>query len=417
MSRKIDDSVAAGAGTSNLETESDTRRTPRARMLLPVGIPIALAIVAAPIGYFFHSLRAEPELPGRPATPAASVLLVTSERRDVTVELKGIGVVQAYNTVTVKPRISGQIMQVVFTEGQRVHQGDVLARIDSRFLIAQLHQAQAIRAKDEAQLANAKRDLARLTDVSVKGFISRQLVDGQQAQVATLGAAVQADQAAVENAQVQLDYATVTAPIDGITGIRMVDVGNVISPSDAGIVVITQVKPIAAIFTLPADALAAIAVGRAEGSAPVEVFDRGDKTRLAAGRLTLVDNQIDRTTNTVRLKAVFDNADDALRPGEFVNAHLLETVLRGATVVAKGVVQYDEQGSFAWLVRPDLTVEPRRVVLGPTSGDLVVIERGLSPGDQVILEGQYNLRAGARVHPQPKDSTVSATSGNVLSVP
>lgn len=417
MSREIVDSVAAEAGTSILETESDTRRAARARTLLRVGIPIALAIVAAPIWYFFHSTRAEPERPGRPTAPAASVLLVTSERRDVSVELKGIGAVQAYNTVTVKPRISGQIMQVVFTEGQRVHQGDVLARIDSRFLIAQVHQAQAIRVKDEAQLANAKRDLARLTDVSVKGFISRQLVDGQQAQVATLGAAVQADQAAIENAQVQLDYATVTAPIDGITGIRMVDVGNVISPSDAGIVVITRVKPIAVIFTLPADALAAIAVGRAEGSAPVEVFDRGDKTRLAAGRLTLVDNQIDRTTNTVRLKAVFDNADDALRPGEFVNAHLLETVLRGATVVAKGVVQYDEQGTFAWLVRPDLTVEPRRVVLGPTSGDLVVIERGLSPGDRLILEGQYNLRAGARVDPQPKDTTVSATSGNALSVP
>jgi multidrug efflux system membrane fusion protein len=195
----------------------------------------------------------------------------------------------------------------------------------------------------------------------------------------------------------------------------MVDVGNVISPSDAGIVVITQVKPIAVIFTLPADALAAIAVGRAD--APVEVFDRGDQTRLAAGRLTLVDNQIDRTTNTVRLKAVFDNADDALRPGEFVNAHLLKTVLRGATVVAKGVVQYDEQGSFAWLVRPDLTVESRRVVLGPTSGDWVVIERGLSPGDRVVLDGQYNLRAGARVDPQLKDTAVSATSGNALSVP
>jgi membrane fusion protein, multidrug efflux system len=382
-----------------------------------IGILIVLVILGGFVRYVFHSQRAEAEHLDRPAAPPTSVVVATSDRRDVTVELKGIGVVQAYNTVTVKSRISGQIMQVVFTEGQRVHQADVLARIDSRFLIAQLHQAEAIRAKDEAQLANAKRDLARLTDVSVKGFISRQLVDGQQAQVATLEAAVQADQAAIENARVQLDYATITAPIDGITGIRMVDVGNVISPSDAGIVVITQVKPIAVIFTLPADALAAIAIGRAVGSVPVEVFDRGDQTRLAAGRLTLVDNQIDRTTNTVRLKAVFDNADDALRPGEFVNAHLLKTVLRGATVVAKGVVQYDEQGSFAWLVRPDLTVEPRRIVLGPTSGDLVVIERGLSPGDRVILEGQYNLRAGARVDPQPKDTTVSATSGSALSVP
>jgi multidrug efflux system membrane fusion protein len=399
-----------------LRATSDTLPGARTRTWV-VAVILGVPAILAPTWYLFHSQRTETKLLGPPPPPAASVVVTTAERRDVHVELKGIGVVQAYNTVTVKPRISGQIMQVVFTEGQRVHQGDVLAQIDSRFLIAQLHQAQAIRAKDEAQLANAKRDLARLTDVSVKGFVSRQLVDGQEAQVATLGAAVQADQASIENARVQLDYATVTAPIDGITGIRMVDVGNVISPSDVGIVVITQVKPIAVIFTLPADALAAIAVGRAEGSTPVEVFDRGDQTRLAVGRLALVDNQIDRTTNTVRLKAVFDNADDALRPGEFVNAHLLETVLRGATVVAKGVVQYDEQGSFAWLVRPDLTVESRRIVVGPTSGDWIVIDRGLSPSDRVVLDGQYNLQAGARVDPQLRSSTVTATSGSALSVP
>jgi multidrug efflux system membrane fusion protein len=197
----------------------------------------------------------------------------------------------------------------------------------------------------------------------------------------------------------------------------MVDVGNVISPSDAGIVVITQVKPIAVIFTLPADALAAVAVGRAQTPTPVEVFDRGEETRLAVGRLALVDNQIDRTTNTVRLKAVFDNADDALRPGEFVNAHLLKSVLHGATVVAKGVVQDDEQGTFAWVVRPDLTVESRRIVVGPASGDWIVIDRGLSAGDRVVLDGQYNLHAGGRVDPRPKDSAISATSGNALSVP
>jgi multidrug efflux system membrane fusion protein len=209
----------------------------------------------------------------------------------------------------------------------------------------------------------------------------------------------------------------VTAPIDGITGIRLVDVGNVISPSDPGIVVITQVKPIAVIFTLPADALAAIAVGRPDDSIPVEVFDRDDKIRLAAGTLALVDNRIDRTTNTVRLKAVFDNTDGALRPGEFVNAHLRKTVLKGATVVAKSVVQYDEQGPFAWLVRPNWTVEPRRIVVGPASGSLVVIESGLSPGDQVVLDGQYNLHAGASVDPQPRRETASAASGNALSIP
>lgn len=345
------------------------------------------------------------------------MVAVAAERRDVPVELKGIGIVQAYNTVTVKPRISGQIMQVVFTEGQQVRQGDVLARIDSRFLVAQLHQARATRAKDEAQLANAKRDLVRLTDVSVKGFVSQQLVDGQRAQVATLEATVKADEAAIENTQVQLDYATVTAPIDGMTGIRMVDVGNVISPSEPGIVVITQIKPIAVIFTLPSDMLAAMTLGQTTGAIPVEVFDRDDKTRLATGRLALVDNQIDRTTNTVRLKAVFDNADNRLRPGEFVNAHLLKTVVRGATVVTKGVVQYNEQGPFAWLVRPDRTVEPRRIVLGPASGEWIVIDGGLSPGDQVVLDGQYNLHAGTPVRLQSRSATASDAGGNALSVP
>jgi multidrug efflux system membrane fusion protein len=381
-----------------------------------IGILIIPAILA-PIWYLFYAQRPETKPLGRPPAPAASVVVATTERHDVPVELKGIGTVQAYNTVTVKPRISGQIMQVVFTEGQQVHQGDVLARIDSRFLLAQLHQAQATRAKDEAQLANAKRDLVRLTDVSVKGFVSQQLVDGQRAQVATLEAAVKADEAAIENTQVQVDYATITAPIDGMTGIRMVDVGNVIAPSDPGIVVITQIKPIAVIFTLPADMLAAMALGQAAGPVPVEVFDRDDKTRLAVGRLALVDNQIDRNTNTVRLKAVFDNADNTLRPGEFVNAHLLKTVLRGATVVAKDVVQYDEQGPFAWLVRPDRTVEPRRLAVGPASGAWVVIEGGLSPGDQVVLDGQYNLHAGAPIELQARSVTTPDGGGNALSVP
>src|SRR5882724_693843 len=399
-----------------LRVASDMRSSGRIGVWVVMGILIVPAILA-PIWYVFASRRPETKLLGPAMAPAASVVVTTADRRDVPVELKGIGIVQAYNTVTVKPRISGQIMQVVFAEGQQVHQGDVLARIDSRFLVAQLHQAQATRAKDEAQLANVKRDLARLTDVSVKGFVSQQLVDGQRAQVATLEATVKADEAAIENTQVQLDYATVTAPIDGMTGIRMVDVGNVISPSDAGIVVITQIKPIAVIFTLPSYMLAAMTLGQAVGPIPVEVFDRDDKTRLAAGRLALVDNQIDRTTNTVRLKAVFDNADNTLRPGEFVNAHLLRTVLRGATVVAKGVVQYNEQGPFAWLVRTDKTVEPRPIAVGPASGEWIVIEGGLSPGDQVVLDGQYNLHAGASVRLQARSATASDGGGGALSVP
>jgi membrane fusion protein, multidrug efflux system len=276
-----------------LKTASDPRHRGRMRAWLAAGVLIAPAILAAPLWYVFHSRRAATDLPSRPG----------GGRRDVPVELKGIGIVQAFNTVTVKPRIVGQIMQVVFTEGQTVRQGEVLARIDSRFLIAQLHQARATRAKDEAQLGQCEEGFGP-SDRRIRQGLCLPPARGRATGAGRhVGAAVQADQAVLENTQVQLDYATVTAPIDGITGIRMVDVGNVISPSDPGIVVITQVKPIAVIFTLPADALAAVAVGQAAGSIPVEVFDRDHKTRLVAGRLALVDNQIDRTTNTVRLKA------------------------------------------------------------------------------------------------------------------
>ena len=348
-------------------------------------------------------------------TPDVVVNVV--ERRDVPVEIKGLGVVQAYNTVTVKTRINGQITQVVFTEGQTVRRGDILARIDSRFLLTQLHQAQANSAKDEALLANAKRDLRRLTDELVRAFVSRQLVDAQQAQVAVLEATVHADAAAIENAQVQLDYATITAPIDGITGLRMVDVGNVISPTDPGIVTITQVMPVAVVFTLPADVSAEISLGEAKQNIPVEVFDREDRVSLAKGRLALVDNQIDRTTNTVRLKALFDNADGALRPGAFVNAHVFKTQLRSVSTIQKHAVQYDDQGPFVWVVRSDLTVAPTRIALGPATGDFVVVASGLSAGDKVVLDGQYNLRLGAHVHVQPQSASSPAVSANALSIP
>ena len=372
-----------------------------------------LAILGLSDGYVLDAPHA------RAAAPSANVPVVTTlvERRDMSLEVKGIGTVQAYNTVVVKPLVGGQIVQVAFTEGQSVRQGTVLARIDSRFLVATLHQSQANRARDQAQLDNALRDLARLTDVAAKGYVSRQQVDAQQSQVAVLRAAIQADQAAIENAQIQVDYTTVRAPIDGVTGIRMVDVGNVISPADPGLVVITQVRPIAVIFTLPADVVAAMAIGQVHSRLPVEAFDRSDRVRLSTGTLALVDNQIDRASNTVRLKALFDNADGALRPGEFVNAHLRETVLSAVTALRKSAIQYDELGPFIWIVRSNSAVESRRVVLGSTSGDLVQVVRGVSPGDRVVLEGQYGLRAGILVTPQDRPATPAAAGASVLTIP
>ncbi len=387
----------------------------RARAWAGAGI---LALAGSLGGYAIHSQRAAAESSQRSEASAAPVVVTTIERRDLPIELKGIGTVQAYNTVTVKPLVGGQIVQIAFTEGQAVHPGEVLARIDSRSLTAQLRQAQANRQKDQAQLDNARTDLVRFNSMPADA-IPRQQVDAQQAQVAVLEAAVVADQAVIENARIQLDYATVVSPIDGVTGIRMVDVGNVISPSDAGIVVITQVKPIAVIFTLPADIVASLPTDRdrARQPTPAEMFDRSDSVRLATGSLALIDNQIDRGTNTIRLKAIFDNADGALRPGQFVNVHLLKTVLHGAVIVPRGAVQYDESGAFAWLVRADSTVEPHRIIVGPTSGNLAAIEHGLTPGDRVVLDGQYNLRRGAAVLVQTNERAASRMDRNALDIP
>lgn len=395
---------------------SELPRSTHTRAWVVVGI---LALGGSLGGYLLHLQRTRAELTKRTTAPAVPVAVTVVERRDVPIELAGIGTVQAYNTVTVKPLVGGQIVKIAFTEGQRVRPGEVLAQIDSRFLTAQLHQAQATRVKDEAQLNNAKRDLARLSDVAVRGYVSRQQLDTQQAQVAVLDAAIAADQAAIENARVQVDYATVTAPIEGVTGLRLVDVGNVITPSDPGIVVITQIDPIAVIFTLPADVLGSIPMhhAQAENALAVDVFDRDDRVRLATGTLAVIDNEIDRNTNTVRLKAVVDNTNGALRPGQFVIAHLRRTVVRGAVIIPSRVIQYDEEGPFAWLVRADSTVEPRRIMVGPTNGDFVTVHSGLASGDRVVLDGQYNLRRGAAVLVRTGQQVKTSGSTNALTIP
>jgi membrane fusion protein, multidrug efflux system len=395
--------------------KSDGLARPRQSALWRAGAAIAFTGIAALTWRLLHSevgqVRSSPD----PKASVPSVVVTVVKARDVAVELKGMGVVQAYNTVIVKPRINGQITDIVFREGQAVRKGEVLARIDDRYLVSQLHQAQANSAKDEAQLANARRDLGRLTDELVRAFVSKQLVDAQKAQVAVLEATVRADAAAIENAQVQLGYTSIAAPIDGITGMRMIDVGNVVSPTDPGIVTITQIRPIAVVFTLPADVSAEIPSRPQD--IPVEVFDRHDRLSLAKGGLALVDNQIDRTTNTVRLKALFDNADGALRAGAFVNAHVLKTQLRSVPTISKHAVQYDDTGPFVWVVRPDMTVLPARISLGPPTGDSVVVDRGLSPGDKVVLDGQYNLHAGTHVQMLPESTSSPATSTNALNIP
>jgi multidrug efflux system membrane fusion protein len=327
---------------------------------------------------------AAPTLPG-----AVPVTAGTAVARDVPVYLDGIGAVQAYNTVTVKVRVDGQLQQVAFREGQDVRKGDLLAQIDPRPLQAALAQAQAAKLRDESQLANAKLDLQRYTDLSQKGYATRQSLDTQAAQVQSYSAAVQSDQAAIDNAQTQLGYATIRAPIDGRTGLRLVDEGNMVHATDqTGLVIIAQLHPIAVIFTLPETNLPAINSRMASGQLKVEAYSRDGAVRLGDGILELVDNQIDQTTGTIKLKASFPNEDNALWPGQFVK--------RGP------------QGTFAYVIKADQTVEIRPVTITQIDQGSALISSGLAAGEQVVVDGQYRLQNGTKVAPQLAEQRVEA---------
>ena len=360
--------------------------------------PLALVpavIVAAAVGWHWFHQPVTAATRARQA-PAVPVTATTAEQQDVPIFLTGLGTVQGFNTVTIKPRVDGQLIKVLFTEGQDVKEGDVLAEIDPRPLQAQLAQAKATKAKDEAMLANAKRELGRVA--ALKEYATKQSVDTQSTQVQQLSAAIEGDQAVIDNATVQLGYTTITAPIGGRTGIRLVDAGNMIHANDAGgLVVITQVQPISVVFTLPQDALSDVMASMAEGQLKVLAFRRDDSKQLGEGTLSLVDNQIDQTTGTIRLKATFPNTDNELWPGEFVSAHLLLSVRQNAVTVPMQVIQRGPNGMLAYVIKADQTVEARRVKVGPTFNGTAIIDEGLEPGEQVILDGQYKVQPGSRV--------------------
>lgn len=385
----------------------------RARWAIVPGICIALALA----GFVFNLERAHGASSTPPLERATPVVVATVERRDIPIELAGVGTVEAYNQVTVKPRINGQITELDFTEGTPVRPGQVLAKLDDRLLSAQLQQARAARLRDEASLADAMRKLARATPLAPQGYVSREDLDSLQSQVAMLKATVAADRAAVKTAQVELDYTVIRAPIEGITGIRLVDAGNVISTTDPGIVVITQIVPIAVVFSLPADELSSLSVGASNQALPVSAFSRDDRTRIAAGRLALTDNRIDPQTNTVRLKAIFPNRRELLKPGEFVNAHLLTSVEHNALTVPARAIQFSDDGPFVWLLRSDSTVEQRAVATGATSGQFVAVTGGLSAGDRIVVTGQYGLRTGSLVAVQSAPAASPVAGESVLDVP
>ncbi len=333
---------------------------------------------------------------------AVPVTAVPARRGDVAVYLSGLGNVQPNNTVTVKSRVDGQLVEVLFREGQTVKSGDLLARIDPRPFQTQLAQAEGQLAKDEALLKNARLDLDRYRTLIRQDSIAEQQLDTQEALVRQYEGTVKADQGAVENARLQLDYSRIAAPIGGRVGLRLVDAGNMIHATDPnGLVVIAQVQPVTVVFSIPEDSLPGLLARMKDGKAiPVEAWDREGKRKIAAGILLTVDNEIDPSTGTVKLKAVFPNRDNALFPNQFVNARLLMEVVGGTVVVPAAAIQRSTRGVFVFVAKPDGTAEMRTVSLGPAQGDDQSIRQGLAPGERVVVDGAARLRDGARVELQ-----------------
>ncbi len=374
----------------------------------PVVTGVILAGLVGGVGYAVQQKLAPQAATAQPGAPRPgpgpggarnSVVAVqagTVAKEDVPIWFDGIGTVQAFNSVTVRARVDGELQRVSLQEGQLVKAGDLLATIDSRPLQAQLAQAQAKKAQDEAQLANARRDLDR--NMNLKEFASRQTVDTQRALVAQYEAQIRADEAAIEAVRVQLNYTTITAPISGRIGLRNVDQGNVVRASDQnGIATITQIQPIAVLFTLPEKQLQAVLAAQAQGPVTVEAQDREGRRVLDTGKLSVVDNLIDTGTGTIRLKAEIPNDPQKLWPGQFVNVRLLSTIRRGATTVPATVVQRGPQGTYAYVIKDDLTVEQRPIKVARQEENKAIIDEGLTPGERVVVDGQYRLQPGSKI--------------------
>lgn len=339
---------------------------------------------------------------GRAEGPVA-VLVAPAKVADMPIYFDGVGTVRARNIVTVRTQVDGRILSIDFKEGQDVKKGDVLARLDPATYQAQLDQVVARRRLTEVQLENAQRDLVRLTRLTTSA-VSEKTVDTQRAQVAQLEAQLKADDAAIANAKAVLAYTTVTAPIDGRTGMRMSDAGNLVRASDAGIVVITEVQPISVTFTLPQQRLQDVNAAFAKGALKAEVLDSANKTVVETGTLVVVDNQVDSQTGTVKLKADFPNADLKLWPGQFVNVRLLIDTLQQVVTVPSPAVQRGPAGAFVYVVQAGDMVAAKPVTLGQVSDSAAIIEKGLSAGEQVVTSGFNRLSDGAKVLPSAADA-------------
>jgi multidrug efflux system membrane fusion protein len=376
---------------------------------------VGLLVLTGAYFVFFRGGRAQTApapSAGGPAGASRAVPVVTAPVRtgDLDVYLTALGSVTALNTVTVRSRVDGQILQVLFNEGQVVHAGDLLAQVDPRPFQAQLTQAEGQLARDRALLENARVDLVRYRTLVAQEAVPRQQLDTQAALVKQYEGTVKVDQGMIDGIRLQLAYCRITAPLSGRVGLRLVDPGNIVHATDInGIVVITQVQPIAVVYTVAEDSLPPILRRfRTASPVPVDAYDREMRTRLATGTLVAIDNQIDPTTGTVKLKASFQNADGALFPNQFVNARTLVDVLRAAVLVPAEAIQRGPQGAFAYVIRPDGTAESRATDVGPSEGGIVAVRKGLAAGETVVVDGADKLQDGTRVEPRARDQTPPA---------
>jgi multidrug efflux system membrane fusion protein len=369
-----------------------------------------LVLAAGGAGVWFVLQGPEPVRADRAPTRAVvPVSVATAARRDMPIYLSGLGTVQAEYTVGIHSQVDGKLLEVKFTEGQHVKKGDVLAKIDPRLYQAALDQAKAKKAQDEAALVAAQKDLERFKTLALKSFETQQNVDQQQAKVDQTRASIAADDAAIETAQTNLDYTSITAPSDGRIGMRLVDPGNLVRASDQGsIATLVRTQPLAVIFTLPARSLDDVRDAQARGAVEVTAFDQDNRKMLGSGQLLLIDNLIDPATATIRLKAMFPNADEKLWPGEFVNARLLVETRTGALTVPSTAVQRGPDGLFAWVVGDNKVAQPRKIEVGPGTGDVTIVTSGLKEGERVVTDGQYKLQ---------KDSPVSITNAAPAAAP
>ncbi|MGO4306785.1 efflux RND transporter periplasmic adaptor subunit [Cupriavidus sp. RAF12] len=383
-------------------------------------LALALAVIAMALVAWLLAGPAARLLSPREAAKAAPAIVVTTataRAEDVDIGLTGVGTVQAMATVTVKPRVDGQLDRVGFVEGQDVQAGQVLAQIDPRTFQAQLQQAQATKARDEAQLANARLDLQRFEQLIKQDSTTQQTLDTQRALVGQLAAAVRNDEAQIALARVQLDFTTITAPLAGRVGARLVDPGNIVHAADStGIVVIRQIDPIDVVFTLPDDAFGRINRAVQASRTPLAVYanERVSDIELGKGSLILVNNTIDTTSGTIQLKARFANPTHALWPGQYVNARLVLGQRDRAVTIPASAVQRNDTGTYVYAVQQDATVRLQPVEVGELQGARAIIAKGVSAGDRVVADGQYKLKPGATIAEAPARPAPGAASGPVV---